>query len=376
MTDEVMLVITGAGASYDCVDEVTGRDRGLLRPGTDVTGLDAHYFDDARPPLTKELVENRDLYNGFLQKYRDAIPVASQLRRRLAVESEDPVTIESALREYQDASPGDDVRRRHLVAFRFYLRDVLWAVTHYMNSATLTGGDTHYVRLVNDLRVWALKTGASLCFVNFNYDLLLEEAITRACGFVPELPPIIGGEGRIRLIKPHGSVNWAWQIGESDDNWYGRQAADRVAIERGLDPPDDARLVLRRSPFDVEEQRRLTVAIPALALPMDGGSKLMLGGADLEYLEGLRGRVRRVLVIGWRGGEPEFNDLLRGVVRDDANAQIVCGGSGEEARSSAENLMHNVLGLTDRPELLRGYELNGFTAFDQSDRLGWLLHKQ
>lgn len=218
----VLLVIVGAGASYDCLpdDQLrhsdTQTERLVRRPATAV-----------RPPLTKDLVERGAFSNELVVRYPQCRPVVDELRRRLRQPSTDgldsaealPVlqswaslTLEQALHDYEQQAVNDPAVHSHITAFRFYLRDLLWASTDYMLSADITGGVTNSTSLVRELRRWAMSMNRHVCIVSFNYDLLLDQACHDHWGLNPFNLDTYVSDPYTTLMKPHGSVQWAWHL--------------------------------------------------------------------------------------------------------------------------------------------------------------------
>ena len=93
----------------------------------------------------------------------------AQIRRKVT-------SLEAALANYNEQGCLDEELKRHLVAMSMYCRDGLRLATEVTLSPAISGGVTTYTSLVSRLRPWAKQTSAHVCFVNFNYDLLLETA--------------------------------------------------------------------------------------------------------------------------------------------------------------------------------------------------------
>ena len=70
----MLMVIFGAGASYDSVEAV--------RPGAEPARILSARIDETRPPLADELFDDRPLFIDKMIKYRDCMPPIPRLRRR------------------------------------------------------------------------------------------------------------------------------------------------------------------------------------------------------------------------------------------------------------------------------------------------------
>ncbi len=92
MSERSLLVVLGAGASYDCV---------ALKPDSnesdpDVTRVNPEY----RPPLTKDLFSSRPKFSEILGKYPLATALSEEIRSMLREPNEEQnVTLEQVLRE-------------------------------------------------------------------------------------------------------------------------------------------------------------------------------------------------------------------------------------------------------------------------------------
>ena len=149
----MLLVIFGAGASYDSSPEVPGRRRSLP------------------PPLAKDLVGRHfDPFTGERQMSR---PIIALLRR--AMNGNDPTSLETELARISEEAAGSAEIRRQLMAFRFYLHAL---IEHTVGDwLTYTQGFTYYLDLLNYIFAWQRTTKAPVRLVTFNYDVLLDTAV-------------------------------------------------------------------------------------------------------------------------------------------------------------------------------------------------------
>src|SRR4051794_29612121 len=105
----MLMVIFGAGASYDSA-----------RPG-----LPAHLR--YRPPLAKEIVETRDEFLQVATRYQPCRPIIDRLRSVMAAQP--TAALEEELARLTEESRDYPERRGQLMAFRFYLRDIIAEAT-------------------------------------------------------------------------------------------------------------------------------------------------------------------------------------------------------------------------------------------------------
>jgi hypothetical protein len=186
----MLMVIFGAGASYDSLDE---RDK--IRPP------DLAF----RPPLAKELFQKRQAFDSAIAETPEASPIVAMCEH--AVARGEP--IERYLAHLQDEADKhkDFGLVRQLRALRFYIRDVVRACE--VSWPYPGGRATNYGLLLEQIRRWQARTGEGALYVTFNYDTLLDQAClaTYDVSF-----PERGMESYIefdafRLIKLHGSTD-------------------------------------------------------------------------------------------------------------------------------------------------------------------------
>src|SRR5664279_5519810 len=98
---------------------------------------------------------------------RRSRPVIDRLRERMATAEPEP--LETTLATLATESGGSAERREQLVAFRFYLQQVIESSVNEWMRLTATAGYTHYLRLFNALYDWHLETSTPIRMATFNY---------------------------------------------------------------------------------------------------------------------------------------------------------------------------------------------------------------
>ena len=185
----MLLVIFGAGASYDSADRERLRvTRGLLPP-----------------PLARDLVDER--FNNIAAQLPNSLPIIDRLRHRMG---RDPAafSLESELAKITEASLESAERRQQLAAFRFYLHRVIrQSVGEWMEA---TSGFTRYLTLLNYIHDWHRQTGTPVRLATFNYDVLLDSAASAliANWRLTQLEDYVNRPD-FRLFKLHGSTTWS-----------------------------------------------------------------------------------------------------------------------------------------------------------------------
>lgn len=113
------------------------------------------------------------------------------------------------------------------------------------------------------------------------------------------------------------------------------------------------------------------LAVPAMALPITGKNDFCWPDEQLTRLNEQRGKVSRLVTIGWRGLEEHFTPLLRPLVKSHAKALVVTGGSDGE--SEANEVRIRLQSTTDCG--LPHWETysSGFTSLIEDHRLNRFL---
>lgn len=118
-------------------------------------------------------------------------------------------TVESVLSELQAQAAHNQIRHSQLAAIRFYLQSMLRTLVENWNHHAL--GVTNYNSLIDRIEDWRCRSGGrEICLVTFNYDTLLEDAL-RPVHRILALSDYIS-HSYYKLIKLHGSVNWAHEV--------------------------------------------------------------------------------------------------------------------------------------------------------------------
>jgi hypothetical protein len=359
-SSDVLLVVLGAGASFDSMP----RDR-ETEERVDLAGVGTYRFDQVRPPLTKDLAKEQPFFNSLVSKYPACRPVVDYLRRELVAASARPTpTLEDALARYQAGT--DASIPRQMMATRFYLRDLLWTSTGFMQSDILTGGITNYTTLIRKLRAATVGTPTHLCIVSFNYDLLLEATCRDHWGFDPNVIEAYLGED-VSILKPHGSVQWVWFAG--GEAKYRPTEADRQTIELAPDVPADssAEILQGLPPYDRDyDSFTVPLRVPALALPIAEKTDFAWPKAQQDRLCSFTGAVHRVLTIGWRAAEPHFVRLLEPLVARGAKLLVVTG------RGDTDETVANLVSVTGEAAHICALD-TGFRDFLGREEFDWLL---
>jgi hypothetical protein len=314
-----LLVLLGAGASYDCCN-----DSSIIREGW-------------RPPLARELFASRGAFRPILNEYPLAQQAAVEIRRAIA--SPTGVALETFLREHLRESPHAHHRRQYW-AIPLYLQHLLVAVGGWDATTGFTEYPESYDRLVNA----ALQVD-DVTFVTLNYDELLDRRLF-AHHPLRDMGAYLGEGQNWALIKLHGSVNWgrqleslvAWEKGR--DYFRGEPFGDvaqwmsvgEVATAEPIELRPALPSIDRPSVEAVLHQMRLAsnrgygyVYYPALSAPLGAEDELVCPPEHVQYLKAVTDDPEplHLLVIGYSGLDQAALELLSSGGRPVASLTVV-----------------------------------------------------
>lgn len=185
------MVVFGAGASFDCT------------PGWEAIGTPkaANY----RPPLAKELFSDRANFGEAVDLYPDCAPIVAEMR----VLGDDR-TVEAKLQEFAAESDFDSRRPVQLAAVRYYLRRIISECGQKTHERLHTV--TNYVHLVDQIENHrARRDHAPAIYATFNYDTLLDHALSRPSGASLADPLSYVSTGDTCLLE----ASWVSELGAS-----------------------------------------------------------------------------------------------------------------------------------------------------------------
>ena len=332
MSFTVLMVIFGAGASFDSVPS---------RPP-------AQYNIDSRPPLAADLFADRPLFTDAITRFPNFIPLVPRLRK-----PPNNLSVEGMLQLLQAEAEEYPVRHQQLAAIRFYLHYVIWQCQENWQGEAL--GITNYATLLDQIERRRGRGGGydRVCLVTFNYDTLLEGAMPYIGVRIGKMVDYIESD-KYKIIKVHGSMNWARDVRtpiadiQNKNTW--QVAWELIERTPGVDLSDTYRIVGGRPIGTYDEVnppvRRIPI-FPALAIPVEAKRDFACPADHLEVLRQCIPAVTKIVVIGWRGVEAHFAELLRGLDQPRGIGGVVVGGNPGSANEVAVRLQH--LNVTWRP---------------------------
>jgi hypothetical protein len=340
-----LIVVLGAGASFDCS---TSRD-----------GLDLAW----RPPLVTEIFDKR--FEEILLRYPLATQIAPEIRLSL---QKGAVQLETFLRERIRDSPHEHYRQSY-ADIPLYLQDLLW------QCGSPTHGYTRFADNYARLVMAALKLDR-VSFVTLNYDTLLDTQLEMRYGRFDSMESYISVDRRWSLIKPHGSINWGYRVsnrklGNDLSLYIDRDPTLSEWFENAFELSFDQQIeVASASDLRSFRARGFPVALyyPALAVPLGPEDENL---CPEEHLLELRDLMKRdfeghnLLIIGYSGLDQEIMKMLAWSGRPFKNVMIVNGDTprGTEALQRLKTTVG--FSANARVDVFPG----GFHAFAQSSAL-------
>ncbi|MFC1680161.1 hypothetical protein ACFL2T_08145, partial [Elusimicrobiota bacterium] len=341
-----LVVILGAGASYDC-----HVGRFSQSPNT-----------RWRPPLSKDLFSPYGAFQSILRRYKYSVPVAAEFNRRIAQGNPDS-SVEEFLRELQGKR--DKIHKRQYLHVHLYLQDLL------DNVSTSFFGDkrtpTAYTSLVD--QIYGSSRGRRLqrvCFVSLNYDLLLEHALETQFGSaVNTMGSYIGLHRGWSLVKFHGSVNWGRRI-QGEKAGPVSSGENAFSISSALIDTDFPLLENLEDFVEVVDTSRVVhdeepCYFPALAVPVKGKYGAVCPDEHLGQMrKALSAKSVWLLAIGFSAQDQDLLDELKGAWPRLERMDIVSG-----SKEAAHDVCSRLRGAGLEPRALRhlGLEGSGFADY-------------
>jgi hypothetical protein len=281
----MLLVIFGAGASYDSMATMPVRAGG-----------------EFRPPLAAQLFDDRDVFRTVEQHYPEAARIFPPLR-----EAARGAGIEAAVEEYQAEADGYPPRRIHLASLRYYIREAIDVVSQtWLSQRPVT--QLNYYTLLDQID--SVRGDSRVLMVSFNYDTLVEASLAKFGSPIEHMHEYAEGL-EWSLFKVHGSVDWSRQV----------TLAQTVRIRQGdltNGVIDEAALIRNAENWQEGDEFIRAVTrftggnyyVPAIAVPVQTKSSFQCPEGHLDVLRRALPTVTHILTIGWRAQEQHFMRLL------------------------------------------------------------------
>ena len=308
----MLTVVLGAGASHDSDP---------ARPPDNDSG-DWRGNPTIRPPLANQLFNPNGPNLDVLRRFPECAAVIDDIRSSVAAGEQ----IEQKLAELEAESSFNPYWSLHLLAIRYYLRDVVLHST--LNWMEQCAGVTNYARLVLRLAMWSEATRKRVAYVTFNYDNMLERAFFSATG--RRFPDVLSYTEPIhsntsRVFKVHGSCNWdeIVEMPFEDLNHEPMNYTETDVLGRWWQVKPSSTIEVHGS----YPRSKSQIGIPAIAVPAADKTGYVLPQPHEAQLHQTLAQTEAVLVIGWKGQDPHFVADLQMHLRPGVNLRIANGGA-------------------------------------------------
>jgi hypothetical protein len=313
------MVVFGAGASYDSYPS-------LRAPSVGFVGGHPRW-EAVRPPLANQLFSDQEAFAKIASDFSDCQPIIPFVRHVPKHSS-----VEQVLEGLQSEATQNARRYVQLAAVHHYLQFILWECEREWR--TVHKGVTYYATLVDEIEGWRIKQDEAVCLVTFNYDTMLEQALPTVGVNIAEMHEYISQH--YKLIKLHGSVNWARQDAarlnmEPMNEWA--VTYELIKHAKDLKLTDKYRIVTSR-PIGKSDELPL---FPALAIPVINKQEYECPKPHLDMLDSCISQITKLLVVGWRASEKHFLQRLAHGLKHELQVMVV-SGSTEDAQETINNL--------------------------------------
>lgn len=335
------IIIFGAGASYD-----------YIRP-------DARYNHKPQynSPITKDIFSKYWIERSspsYTEKAKDLI---AHVVGRLSNTNTFEAILTQRFRRLDKSSRVVSER----IALSFYLQQLFKVVSEEIGSQR----GNNYEILIDECRSYLEENqGENIICATFNYDTLLDQAI--GIPYAPtDLEPYINQN--IPLIKLHGSSNWSYYLGQTDETTgheypfqYFQDHPEIVA-----DPQTTNLAILQKDSLNGERRDgKLVLYYPAIAIPLQGKDQFVCPADHVRALQQGIETTDRILIIGWRGND----DLLINAIKQRKNTKhlkiLIVSSKPNTAREIIGQNLQNI----PNAEVVAS-ECFGFGAFVSSPEL-------
>jgi hypothetical protein len=238
------------------------------------------------------------------------------------------VIVEKELARVREQAENFPQAHRELAAIRYYLHVALWECQKRWYD--LHRGITNYATLVREIERWRWPSRQRVLFVTFNYDTMLESAMTDVLHHdFSDLDRYIGSD--YALFKPHGSINWGRELDVPPRLTLSPQGLIDYAAE--LQFSHKYRVVTAYPMCTIANR----VVFPALSIPVEQKDEFSCPRSHLDTLEKELPSITKVVTIGWRATEMDFLKMLRTKLGSSPHLMIVSGDQ-EGAQDTLANL--------------------------------------
>ncbi len=363
-----LLLITGAGASYDVVDP-------NLIPVT----------IEKRPPITRDLFypNERDIVlRARLVKHQHSYINECLKEHTVAAK----IGYHYKMKEYQNKEKGLEaylneiknnkkiLTKNHFWSIPLYLHSLFSEISRQyipcLRNQPLSTNYQYLIEIINN------SNYKQILWLNLNYDLFADFAILKSVNnnfdnFANYLKLETPDGMRIMYTKPHGSIDWYKQFDSSGLNY--------TMIEEFIkhDPtrlPDDFENRLSKELFTEKQRAEIhkhhhAVTYPAITAPI-GKYDFVCMHHKMEIAKELK-NTSSILCIGFSALDTDVLELIKDNIAQVNKLKIVNGKSnptGNEAYDRLKEYCNEKLNVAKEDSVFNG----GFSDFIKEGIHGWL----
>jgi len=294
-------------------------------------------LENCRPPLSTQLFGNRRIFVEAMVKFKDCMGLISGLRQ-------DSFAVEKTLAKVQEQGRKYPRVAQELAAVRYYLHFSIYACQNEWRQ--FHKGITNYATLLREIDRWRYEFSEEVCFVTFNYDTMLEEAMDQVLKIkFPDLASYIAVRD-YALFKVHGSIDWGIEM--NGYNRHGFSPGDEYS--KGSIPTRDTYqfFIDHAASINLSSRYRKTshypmylegdvFLFPAVAIPVENKDECVCPADHVEALGKRLQKVNKIITIGWRATEDKFVSMLTPMIQGNTHFMIVTG-TQDGAKATFQNI--------------------------------------
>lgn len=303
------MVICGAGASYDYDFE------------------DDDKKGDWVPPLGNGLFDKR--FSKIIEQFPGVRSSLTELRLAPDIEEFFQKEWTEVIEDYRPE------RLMDLINIQYYLQYLIAEVSKQNNNYE----SNNYDALIRGAYRYTRRPNHKAIIVTFNYDTLIEQSMERVHHFkFSSINDYVINPSDLCLIKPHGSCNWCWPLKKSSTGIIGKDESTlqtaQYFFEQKYNLADinfkfringgDIKMIDEKEDgsnyFIINDTKSI---YPALLIPYHTKDEFVLPKRHNDHLEFYLPQVEDILIIGWKGRESYFMNLLEDKVLKNINLTVV-----------------------------------------------------
>ena len=282
------MIILGAGASHDF-------------------SYDEKLKSEDRPPLTCSLFD--DQYDEILSQYPGANVLASEILQAGDVE-----------RFFQDQwyiikNHYDPDLLNKIINTQYYLQHLFTTISEKCKN----NKRNNYSTLVSLVSKYHVAKHESVLITSFNYDTLLEQSLNSVLGYTyNDMKDYINPQRKIILFKPHGSWNWIREFNynplslhRTKNQLFSTQIYDKKSTYAELFSQVKQEIAIKTTPDLTNNDSTHPEFLPQLLIPFTDKDDFVMPQTHRNSLSGNLSKIQEILIIGWKGTEQVFKDLLK-----------------------------------------------------------------